>query len=77
MAGNSLSKIDAASEMDSRREIALQYLKLAQKDLDRAKNARIEYVKLARQYGVTYQLIGDALGVSDTAVRGLVARSAS
>jgi hypothetical protein len=54
---------------DSRQEIALIHLKLCREEMDRAKRNRTLYVDLARQYGLSNQAIGDALGMTEVGVR--------
>lgn len=62
------------STQDDRRRIAGDYLTRARDDFDRATRTRIEYVLLARKYGLTNADIGALLGISEAAVRGLVKR---
>ena len=59
-----------------RAEIAAEFLRIAARDLATATRARIRYIGLARQYGVTNAAIADALGVTEKAVRGLIERNA-
>ena len=59
---------------DERRLIALEYITRAVDDLARASQARLEYMRLARQYGATYRQIATACGVTETAVRMLLKR---
>lgn len=66
----------------ARKEIALDYLKRsradyesATRDLQNAARVRLHYIKLAREYGVTNAAIGEALGIVESAVRGLVERN--
>ena len=58
-----------------RAEIAAEFLRIAARDLATATLARIRYIGLARQYGVTNAAIADALGVTEKAVRGLIGRN--
>ena len=58
----------------NRRTIALEYLRMAHVDLVRASRLRVERIKLARQYGATNQQIADECGITEAAVRGLLAR---
>lgn len=58
-----------------RQSIAEEYLRRSAADLAEATRTRLHYVKLARGYGLTFQRIGDALGVSEAAVRQLLARN--
>ena len=60
---------------DSRKRIAAEYLGIASRDLARATVDRIRYIALAREYGLTYTEIGDALGVSEKAARSLLSRN--
>lgn len=57
-----------------RQLIALEYLSLAARDFEQAARARIRYVLLARDYGVPHVKIAEALGISESSVRGLIAR---
>ena len=59
---------------EDRRRIAGDYLTRARDDFHTAARNRIRYVLLARQYGMTNDAIGALLGISERAVRGLVAR---
>lgn len=56
------------------RGIALDYLRRAHDDMVRAAALRLERMKLARKYGATHQQIADAAGVTESAVRALLAR---
>ena len=58
------------------RGIALGYLHLTREQMDTAKNQRLTYIRLGRQYGLTWEAMGEALGITETAVRLLVKRSA-
>jgi len=62
-----------------RQEIARNYLRLSrtdlqesQADLEQVLRARARHVINARAYGLTYQAIGDELGVSEFMVRKIV-----
>lgn len=50
-------------------EIARQYLKLTRKHYASAKHHRVYWIHLAKQYGLTWQEIGDHLGMTEGAVR--------
>jgi hypothetical protein len=60
--------------VSSRQQIALDYLGIAAREFEQAARNRIRYVQLAREYGVTNAAIGEALGVTESAVRGLLER---
>lgn len=51
------------------------YLELAARDLESAKQARDHYIRLSRRYGLTHQDIGDALGITESRVRAILAAS--
>lgn len=61
---------------DRLKAICLEYLALCREDTERVARARIHYVALARLYGLTHQQIGDALGVTEAAIRAMLARAA-
>lgn len=54
--------------------IAVDYLERCRAQMERAAANRILYIKLSRKYGLTNQRIADALGITESAVRGLVER---
>lgn len=56
-------------------EIALTYLELTRQQMDEARRNRALYVRLGRQYGLTNQAIGDALGITEARVRQITAAS--
>lgn len=58
----------------SRKEIALEYLTKVADDLTKAASLRMQYILNARRYGATNQQIGDALGITETAVRRMIQR---
>lgn len=66
--------VDMSDSTDARKGIALDYLTKVADDLTRAAALRIQYVLNARRYGATNQEIGDALGITETAVRRMVTR---
>ena len=61
---------------NSRKDIAIEYLHLTKEHLERSKNLRLHFVRLARDEGVTNADIGDALGITEAAVRKLIERAA-
>lgn len=63
------------SSLNERQMIALDYLARAADDLQNANIARIRYMGLARQYGVTWRDIATALQVTETAARTLFNRN--
>jgi len=69
------------TDTDSRQQIALDYLRMSREDsLTNSvsdvvvKRVRLHYVRLARDYGVTLKAIGEALDITEGAVRGMLAR---
>ncbi len=58
----------------NRQAIALEYLSISAREFETAIRSRIRYILLAREYGVTNAKIGQTLGISESAVRGLIAR---
>lgn len=60
--------------LSRRQDIALQYLEIARRELEDAARNRIRYVILGREYGLSFKAIGDALGITESAVRGIVDR---
>ena len=54
---------------------AVEYLKLAQRDMERARTARLHYAHLGRSFGMTNAEIGAALGVTEVAARMLIKRN--
>lgn len=65
-----------AKPLTAKQEIAVAHLRLAKEQLERSKRLRLHYVRLARENGLTYGEIGDALGVTEAAVRKLIERAA-
>ena len=57
------------------REITEEHLTLARENYQRATTNRIRYARLARQYGLTNKRIGECLGITEAAVRGLLQRN--
>lgn len=66
--------VDMSDPTESRKAIALDYLNRVADDLARAASLRVQYVFTARRYGATNQEIGDALGITETAVRRMITR---
>lgn len=69
------------TDTDSRQQTALDYLRILREDsLTNAtsdavvKRVRLHYVRLARDCGVTLKDIGDALNITEGAVRAMLAR---
>jgi hypothetical protein len=56
------------------KRIALDYLRISKVRLQEAAQVRIQYVLLAKQYGVSNVAIGEALGIGESAVRGMLAQ---
>lgn len=59
---------------EERRLIALEYITRAVDDLSRAAQSRLEYMKLARQYGATYRDIATACGITEQGARMMLKR---
>ena len=57
------------------RTFALEYLELARRDYERARDRRIYFIRLARRYGLQWTEIGPALGITDTAAARLYRRA--
>lgn len=60
--------------IDQRKRLAGEYLTRARDDFDRAARTRIAYAIAARRHGLTNADIGTFLGVTEGAVRKLIAR---
>ena len=60
---------------DTRQKIAIEYLTLTKEHIKRAEALRIHYMRLGREYGLTNQEIGDALGVTEVAARRMLKRA--
>lgn len=58
----------------SRQDIARDYLRRAQEAFILAAHNRVNYIALAREYGITNSEIGSMVGVSESAVRALLKR---
>lgn len=57
---------------DAKKILAIEFLELAKRDLERAKRTRTAYMKAAKEHGLTNQQIGEAVGVSEARVRQLL-----
>lgn len=60
------------NDIQPRQEIALDYLRRVAADMVKVRQVRAKYAVAARRYGLTNQQIGDALGVTEAAVRHIV-----
>lgn len=58
-----------------RQLIAVEYLELSARKLIEAKRGRVQAIIAARAHGVANQTIADALGITESAVRGLLERN--
>jgi DNA-directed RNA polymerase sigma subunit (sigma70/sigma32) len=58
-----------------RQSIALDYLHRTAEQMEQAVRNRAAYAKLGREYGLTNQAIGTALGITEARVRQIVAGS--
>ena len=65
----------APTPTSDRQELARTFLKLANSEFQTHKMHRGYYATVARQYGLTHQEIADAYGITEAAVRGLIARA--
>lgn len=59
-----------------RQILAVNHLELCARKLEEAKRARVVAIRAGRDHGLSNQTIGDALGITETAVRGLLNRAA-
>lgn len=57
-------------------ELAKEFLRYSEANLDRAKFLRVRHAQLAKHYGMTNQEIGDLLNVSESRVRQMLLRAA-
>lgn len=73
--GVAMTRVSPKPE-NSRKHIAVEYLHLTREHLERSKNLRLHFVRLARDEGVTNAQIGEALGITEAAVRKLIERAA-
>lgn len=58
-----------------RQVVAVDYLEMCARKLNEAKQARLVAVRAARDHGLSYQTIGDALGLTEAGVRQIVYRA--
>jgi len=58
----------------SRQQIALTNLRTSRETILFERRMQIDWVWMARGCGVTFKVIGDALGVTEGAVRAMLAR---
>lgn len=63
------------SKTGDRQELARTFLKLANSEYQKHKLHRSYYARIAREHGLTHQEIADAYGITEAAVRGLIARA--
>lgn len=63
------------SNKGDRRELAKTFLHLANSEFQQHKLHRGYYARIAREHGLTHQEIADAYGITEAAVRGLIARA--
>lgn len=73
MEGNQSAK--QRREPTEQQSITLKFLRMAADDLAKAKRLRLHYMRLGREYGLTNQEIGDALGVTEVAARRMLKRA--
>ncbi len=57
-----------------RQLIAVEHLELCARKLEEAKRGRLAGIRAARDHGLSHQTIGDALGITEAAVRSLLYR---
>jgi DNA-directed RNA polymerase sigma subunit (sigma70/sigma32) len=71
-----MEKPTATKVRPGQAELALHLLDLTREESDRAKRNRKYYAGLARDHGLTFQQIGDKLGLTEGAVRAIIAQDA-
>lgn len=57
-----------------RKLIAVEHLELCAQKLTEAKRGRVQGILAARAHGLSCQTIGDALGLTEAAVRSIIKR---
>jgi len=57
-----------------RQLLAVEYLQLCAEQLEAAKRARVAGIIAAREHGLSWEVIGGSVGVSEAAVRSLIKR---
>lgn len=67
----------SAPQVDTRREIARTFLRLANEEYQGQRRHRSYYARIAREHGLTHKEIGDAYGVTESAIRQMIAKDAS
>ncbi|WKK11940.1 hypothetical protein QYN14_25680 [Rhodococcus ruber] len=70
-----MTDLDTTSTSSELRDRALEILDVLRQRQETNRLHRVHYMQLARQYGCTNQQIGDALGVSEAAVRAMLKRA--
>lgn len=58
-----------------RQLIAVEHLELCAQKLIEAKRGRVAGILAARDHGLSCQTIGDALGITESAVRAIISRA--
>ena len=71
MLTDSLPEIDLASLQNQ----CVEYLRLCREDSTTLSHTRLYFIQKSREYGLTNQAIGEALGITEGAVRGLLNRA--
>lgn len=66
-----LSKMVEKADRERKQAICLEYLKLAGRDLEKAKLQRTVYVKRAKELGIKNDDVAAALGLTEARVRQL------
>lgn len=59
------------------KKIALTFLGLANDQYQEHRRRRVEYARIAREYGLTNQDIANLYGVTEAAVRAMIRRAAA
>ena len=70
-----LPKTAKKADLERKQAICIEYLKLAGRDLEKAKRQRTVYIQRARELGISNVAIGEALGITEARVRQ-IARAA-
>lgn len=70
-----LSTVSDNQKQERQQAICLEYLAMTREDAEQVAHTRLHYVKLSRLYGLTNRQIGEALGVTEAAVRAMIVRA--
>jgi hypothetical protein len=72
MLTDSMPEVDLASLQNQ----CVEFLRVCREDASTLTHTRLYFIQKAREYGLTHKAIGDALGITEGAVRGLLNRAA-